>query len=193
MDFIPLLRLDKQITINKIPSFLESIKGKINEGDKIYLYDQNGIEKNKPNLCIYQRLSRDYNLWVDSGPRNLGDIVDVFLTGAERTTIHEKLYPNLNLSEIREITENKIFLRIDFEQPTDHLFPKVDGVVCFENMEKVENNFKYTDYLKQIQIKNTPLYVYENNPEKIFFWKKYNIQGILTDFDKIKRLKKYEL
>jgi hypothetical protein len=193
MELIPLIKLDKQITINKIPTFLENIKGEINEGDKIYLLDNNGIEKNKPNLCTYQRLSKDYNIWVDNGPRNLGDIVDVFMTGAETITIHEKLYHNLNLSDIREITENKIFLRIEFEQPTEQSIPTADGVVCFENKEKVENNFKYADHLKQIQIRNIPLYVYENNPEKIVFWKKYNIQGIIADFDKIKEFKQYEL
>jgi len=188
METIPLIKLTEQIKINQIPNFIEKITEQINENNTIYIQDIHGIQKNKPNICLYQRLSRDYNLWIDNGPRNLGDTVDTFMSGANTITIRESLFRKLNINDIKDITENQIFINIDLEKPTNTFFPNIDGKTIFEKRETIENNPKYNDVLKQ-QTKNTPLYIYENNPQNLTFWKKYNTQGIITNLDNIKEFK----
>ena len=57
---------------------------------KIYIFDMDGLEKDKPNLCTYQRLSSFVELWVDNGPRNIGDVVDSTMAGATDITLRKK-------------------------------------------------------------------------------------------------------
>ena len=73
----------------------------------IYVLDIDGIEKDKPNLCLYQDLSKSHVLWVDTGPRVLGDIVDVIMAGATNITIRNNLWRGLDVSSIKEITDRK--------------------------------------------------------------------------------------
>ena len=188
MENIPLITITEQIKTNQIPLLIENISTKIDENTTIYIQDQNGIQKNKPNLCLYQKLSRDYNTWIDNGPRTIGDIVDTFMSGANTITIREPLYRKLNINDIKDITENQIFLNINLEKPTNIFFPKIDGKTLFEKRETIENNPKYNNILKQ-QTKNTPLYIHENNPQNLNLWKKYNPQGIITNLDNIKEFK----
>jgi hypothetical protein len=188
MENIPLITLTEQIKTKQIPSFIEKIAKKINENTTIYILDQNGIQKNKPNICLYQKLSREYNLWIDNGPRNIGDIVDVFMSGANTITIREKYYKNLNINDIKDITENQIFININLEKPTNIFFPNIDGKTLFEKRETIENNPQNHNILKQ-QTKNTPLHVYENNPQNLKFWETYNIKGIITDINNLKEFK----
>lgn len=165
----------------------------IPEEQLIYILDLDGIDKDKPNLCTFQKRSSDYQLWVDFGPRNLGDMVDVFMAGVERATIRPNLWPNLNINEIRDISENKVFIHIDIkkEQSTMEVFDyDSDGLVNLTGKEIIENNFKYSDYLRQYGLKKK-LYSYENNPKNINYWKTLGVKTLLVDVDKYMDFKKW--
>ena len=192
MELLPLIRLKRKILVESSYS-LEDIIEKSDRYEKIYILDLDGIERDKPNLCTYQRLSASHDLWVDNGPRNLGDVVDAFMAGATDITIRASLGPNLNISDIREISENKVFANIDFESERtnrsgDLFFYDSDGLVNFNSKEKLEAGFRYHDYLKQLR---KTLYSYEVDSRNVSFWGMFGAKGLLVDIDKIEEFKKW--
>ena len=189
MDFIPLIYMkDRKIHTGKtsdaisIIDFLKQAK----EIKKIYILDLDGVEKDKPNLCTYQRLAGQIDFWVDSGPRDKGDIVDATMSGATDITLRKKLCPNLQVSEIKEISENKIYEKIDFTEELP--FNDINGFVNFNRKEEIEGNFEYSDKLKR-KIANNILYSYESELKNINYWKHFNVEGLLVDFNKLKEFK----
>ena len=44
----------------------DEVLERISKDRKIYVLDIDGIEKNKPNLCLYPKLSEHYEIWVGS-------------------------------------------------------------------------------------------------------------------------------
>lgn len=153
---------------------------------KIYILDLDGIEKDKPNLCTYQRLAGQIDFWVDSGPRDKGDVVDATMSGATAITLRKKLCPNLQVSEIKEISENKIYEKIDFNEKPP--FNDIDGFVNFNRKEEIEGNFEYRDKLKKKSANNS-IYSYENELKNLNYWKHFNVEGLLVDFNKVKEFK----
>ena len=81
MELIPLIKLKKRKVIGFNKSDLKDILKDIKDDEKIYILDFDGIERDKPNFCTFQRISGSYELWVDFGPRNLGDVVDAVMYG----------------------------------------------------------------------------------------------------------------
>lgn len=186
MEIIPLIYMkNKKIHLEKNgePISLQEFS-KIAEGkQKIYILDLDGIEKDKPNLCTYQRLQNFHALWVDFGPRNLGDIVDATMSGATDITIRKSLCPQLNVSEINEISENKIFINI--EQGKDGFLEKADGVINFNSRENTEKDYNYSSFLKKIGTTNK-IYSYESELKNRPYWEFFNVEGLLVDINKIK-------
>jgi len=162
----------------------------------IYVLDIDGIEKDKPNLCLYQDLSKSHVLWVDTGPRVLGDIVDVIMAGATNITVRNNLWHGLDVSSIKEITENKIYAGVGLKNQRDRnteIFPfyDVDGLVVFDGKNQVERDFKYGSFLKNLCIKHE-VYAYERNSKNINYWENLGATGLLVDISKIKEFKKNE-
>jgi uncharacterized protein related to proFAR isomerase len=189
MDFIPLIRMKNRNIYpgqSQDPLSLEEFLKKIDEDTKIYILDLDGIEKDKPNLCTYQRLSGSHDLWIDYGPRNLGDIVDSLTAGATDITLRRNLCHKLNISDIKEISENKIYTNIDFTE--DLSFYDTDGLVNFNTREEIETNFKYGEFFKKITLKNK-IYSYESDLNNIPYWKHFGIEGLLVDLNKFKEFK----
>ena len=189
MDLIPLIYMKKRkIHVEKTQSsitlkeFLKQVEGE----KKIYIFDLDGIEKDKPNLCTYQRLSGSQELWVDNGPRNLGDIVDATMAGATDITLRKNLCAQLYVSEIKEITENKIYENIDFDEELS--FGDADGLVNFNSREEIERNFKHSDFLKKRGLKNK-IYSYETDLENRAYWERFGVEGLLVDLNKLKEFK----
>jgi uncharacterized protein related to proFAR isomerase len=192
MEIIPCITLKKYKITNQSIS-LESISQYIKEEEILYILDLDGIQRNKPNICTFQKLSSNYQLWVDYGPRNIGDIVDIFMTGATSVTIRRALSPSLKISDIKDISENKVYLNIDFQDfkinSRDDLFLKeYDGFVNFNNKEEIEQDFKFGEHLNKIQ-KQNKIYSYENDVKNRFFWEKIGITGLLVDVNKLKEFK----
>lgn len=191
MEIIPILTLNKRVDTS-YQSKLEELLSKFDSDTTIYILDIYGINKDKPNLCIYQRLSRDFELWIDSGPRNLGDVVDVFLAGANKITIRRSIWHKIDIQGIREVSENKIYLDIDSKTIDDLNYYNVDGLVNFKTREEFENDFKLSYSLKKITSK-TNIYSYESNIKNLTYWRSQGIDNFLVDIDKIGEFKKYEL
>lgn len=156
---------------------------KLNDEELVYLIDLDAIERDKPNLDIYQKLSKKYQLWIDNAPRTLGDVVDVFMTGAANITLRINLYPKINLEKIREVTENQIYANIEMcygQGDYEKFFYDVDGITSFYNREELEKDFKKYDIIKKFSAKNK-LFLYENNKQNISYWDKLNPNGFLVD------------
>ena len=83
--------------------------------DELYVLDHDGIEKNKPNLCLYQKLSKNHELWIDAGPQTLGDVVDSVVAGATAITIRKKLWRDADIFGIKEVIENKIYVDVNLK------------------------------------------------------------------------------
>lgn len=166
---------------------------KFEEERKIYILDWDGIEKDNPNLCTFQRLSHLYEIWVDFGPRDLGDIVDAFMAGATEITIRRHLCPQLAISDIRKLSENKIYANIDFDNMNlknidDLLFYDSDGLVNLNSKVKIDQDFRYSDFLNTLKMKNK-LYSYDSNPENLSYWKQFGAEGLLVDINKFEEFK----
>ena len=116
MDIVPLIKMKNRKTVDEKSTLAFDIIKEFDEEQIIYILDLDGINKNKPNLCTYQKVSKNYSIWVDNGPRNIGDVVDSFMAGATAITINKDLFSDLNIASIRDITENKIYLNLDFKQ-----------------------------------------------------------------------------
>ena len=199
MDIIPLIHLKKRkITVEQEEYRLHfnEIIEQVDKDVNIYVLDTDGIEKDKPNLCLYQKLSKSHALWVDTGPRVLGDIVDVIMAGATNITIRNNLWHELDVSSIKEITENKIYAGVGLKNQRDRnteIFPfyDVDGLVVFDGKNQVERDFKYGSFLKNLCIKHE-VYAYERNSKNINYWENLGATGLLVDISKIKEFKKNE-
>jgi len=187
MEIIPLIKIrNKKILYRDLEDLIDKSKN-FTEDKTIFILDYDGIEKNKPNLCTYQKLSRYYDLWVDFAPKDTGDIVDCFMSGAKAAVVRKKYFKLVNAKEIKEISENKIFLNIEDKSDNPmYNHEGFDGYIVLRSREEIDDDFKYQSNIKNI-CKN--LYVYENNPDNISYWKKDEIKGLLVDFDKYERFK----
>jgi len=197
MELVPLIKTHKRQIVSDTPLTEENILEKIGENGLLYVLDIDGIKKDKPNYCIYQKLSKSFDLWIDCGPRNLGDVVDAFMAGATRITIRREFCGQLNFNSIREITENKIYTHLNLESERkkndDELFfQESDGLVTFNDKEKIELDYKYSSFLKYQSSKNK-VFSYESDPFNISFWKNYNIDNLLVDMQLIKEFEKYDI
>ncbi len=55
--------------------------------DRLYLVDLDGIERGTPQLEYIQELSRDMDLWVDSGVATADAAIDILVAGAQRAVL----------------------------------------------------------------------------------------------------------
>jgi len=184
MNLIPLIYIEnKKIRTRKnsnpitVKDFLKLYK----EKKKIYILDLDGIHRNKPNLCTYQRFTSFFEIWVDNGPRNLGDIVDTTMAGATNITLRRKLSPKLTIQEIREITENNLFENIEIN--SINKIHETDGYVVFEETIN-KSDFKIKELIKNMVSKNKT-YIYVNDVNAKSSWEKLGVAGLLVDLDKI--------
>jgi len=190
MEIIPCVTLKNYKIINNSVS-VTNISEYIKEDEILYILDLDGIEKGKLNLCTYQKLSSKYQLWIDCGPRNIGDVVDIFMAGATSITVRRTLNTSFSISDIRDISDSKVYLKIDFKDyknySDDDLFLKeYDGFVNFNNKEEIEQDFKFEDYLNKMKNK---IYCFENNPKNNSFWERFGVIGLLVDINKFKGFK----
>jgi hypothetical protein len=189
MEIVPLIYMkNRKIYLEKNGETISSlgVSNLVEDNSKIYILDLDGIDKDKPNLCTYQRFSSFYDLWVDFGPRDLGDVVDVTMAGATEITLRKNLCPQLDITKIKEITENKIYKNIDFIE--DSTSEEADGLVNFYSREENESDYKYSSSLKKLGMNNR-IYSYESKLKNRTYWKCFGVDGLLVDLGKIKEFK----
>ncbi len=184
MEIIPLIKIKNRKIFNSTIEEIILDKEHIFTDKKIYILDFDGIEKNKPNICTYQKLGKHYDLWVDFAPKDLGDVVDSFMSGARSVIVREKYYKKFNPISIKEISENNLFLFIDEKEKRNiESNDYIDGYISFKNREEVSLDFTYSSLLKPVRNK---LYIYEGKPENKKYWEKQGIKGIIVDIKNIK-------
>ncbi len=196
MEIIPLINLKKGKMVE--PKYLENVS--LNEllerfkDDKLYILDHDGIEKNKPNLCLYQKLSKHHELWVDAGPQVLGDVVDSVIAGANSITIRKNLWQDTDISGIKEISENKIYGEVTLERYSisgtiTSLVYDVDGLVVFDKKNQIEGDFKSAERLKDI-CKRYETYAYGLKKKNAAYWEKLGVTGLLIDIERAEEFKR---
>lgn len=194
MKIIPLIHIKKRKIVKSNLNNFENIEYLLNkyEDDFLYILDLDGIKKNQPNLCLFQKLSKKHDLWVDAGPRVIGDIVDSVIAGASKITVRKNLINNADIPNIKEIVENEIYMNITpkfFQSSNNNIIKtSVNGLVLFNNEINHLYDFKDQSYLKNI-VKNKT-YIYLSTKEEIQNIKKFNFEGYLVDIEKIEEFKK---
>lgn len=199
MKIIPLIHLKKRkILLEKGGDLisLDDLLEKFNKDRKIYVLDLDGIEKYKPNLCLYPKLSEKYNIWVDAGPRSIGDVVDSIMAGAINITIRKKIWPELSIPAIKEITDYEIYSDINPKnQKVQSIYLSslndVDGLVSLTNKNQLDADFKYTSFLKNMCTKYK-IYAYDSNQKNFSYWKNIGVAGLLVDMRKAMEFKTNE-
>ena len=192
MDYIPIIKIKNRKIVNCHNNEIKNIKNLLKKYQDIpiYILDSDGIKKNKPNLCLLQKLSKKYKLWIDQGPRSLGDIVDSIIAGTENITVRLNLIEYDDLINIKEIIENKIYINVE-ETNVNELSSSnnlnLDGYTMFLN-EKLLSNFKIIEYIKNFVKKNSS-YIYIKNKSELDLLNKYDFKGFLSDIEKIEELK----
>ncbi|MEF8848566.1 MAG: hypothetical protein V5A68_05475 [Candidatus Thermoplasmatota archaeon] len=182
MDFIPIITMKNRDIYDKPNGNKLDLEKIIQEDlknqERIYVLDLDGIKRNKPNLCLYQKISYLKKLIVDIGPREMGDIVDAVISGVENIVIRKERWKNFDISAIKKVTENNILQKIDLDKPVYSDQP--DGYILMENRKKIEESLKYRNYVKKIS-SNKTVYAYEKNPDNIHYWDGLNIDSLIID------------
>jgi len=193
MEIIPLLhvknrkirgRAEKRIfSLNDLSKLLNSEK-------KVYITDTDGIKSEKPNINLYQKISEKYTLWIDAGPRNIGDIVDFTMAGATMITIRRELFNEQDLESIKEIVEAKIYIDVNLQNHQKNyllnsISSNIDGIIVFPDKNQINTDFKLNEKIKMLCRKyNT--YIAESDKKKASYWKTMGAVGILTDAENLK-------
>ena len=199
MKIIPLIYFQKRKIYAEKDRDVLSLKDLltyIDKGAEVYVYDKDGVEKDKPNLCTYPKLSEHCKIWVDCGPRTLGDVVDVVMAGATSITLRKNLWPNIDVSNIREITESNIYEMLGPQNHTDQissfsLSPDVDGFVISSGKDKFKRDFIYAEAIKNI-CKRFNATVIESDETFFPYWKNIGATTLLIELNTWKKVKHRE-
>ncbi len=199
MKIIPLIYFQKRKIYAEKNGDMLSLKELFTCIDKdadLYIYDKDGVDKDKPNLCTYPKIAEHCKIWVDWGPRTLGDVVDAVMAGATSITLRGNLWPKLEISGIKEMTESNIYEMIDPQNITDKtsFFPSssdVDGYVVSSYKDKFKRNFIYDEAIKNI-IKRFNVTIIESDEAFFSYWKNIGISTLLIELNTWKKVKHRE-
>lgn len=198
MEIIPSIHLREREILEKdgskckIDGFLE----KIESLEKLYIIDHDGIERNKPNLCTYQKLSKSIDIWVDAGPNELGDVVDTIMAGATDITLRKQIWPNLDAKKIKEYAESNLYLKTDLRKQDKYhsqliMKEKIDGLVILDENNDSIGGATSIECVKSLA-ERYKMYIYETNQKNLNHWKEIGVNGIIVDLHNLKEFKKYE-
>jgi hypothetical protein len=196
MDIFPLIHIKRRRLLESLASDLASYRAMLEpyKDTVVYLLDLDGIGKNRPNLDLYQLLAGTYTLWVDAGPRKLGDVVDILMGGASRLTIRPDLWDIIDLTPIRDLTESPLYISVTATDPAyskwDVPLEQADGVVTFLTKAEHDLDFKEQSYFKEL-CKKQQLYAYEAQTKHSTYWKYLGATGLLVDINKVEEFKRY--
>jgi len=188
MEIIPFIRLKKGTVFGADQLFsVKEIKELLEEDKNLYVLDDDGIENNQPNLELYQQLSERYILWVDNGPRDLGDIFDTVMAGASTILLRTNLWQKGDVSDIQETVENMVYVAVDWRKqgPTDNNIPfpiGIQGIAVIRD-NKPEEDFN-TDELVKTLCKKYKTYITDADECNETYWKSIGAQGILIPVKK---------
>ncbi|MFO8078507.1 MAG: hypothetical protein R6U21_07705 [Thermoplasmatota archaeon] len=189
MDVIPIIHLKHQILFKKKET--ASVRALLDKHSlsSVYLYDEQGILKNHPQVDFYQKLSKVYELWVDAGPREVGDIVDIVFSGAKKIVLRPSSWVETDVKTIRDLTDHQLFCHydIDVTQREENMrYPlpdyDFDGIIVFVHGDWKKRRFATEEKIKNLAKKNHA-FVYTSDYQDQSFWKSVGFKGILVDID----------
>jgi len=197
MEVLPIIYLHKREIYDKMEGEavpLNALFDVLPPDEKVYVYDRDGLEKDKPNLYLYQKLSQRHTLWVDGGPRTLGDVVDILMAGAAALTVRQEIWRNVDVSAIKELTENEVYLCADI-RASQQTVKQVTGTLGQETGTVLFNAATLADlrtisYLQKAGKKGYKLYVCGPNDERAKYWEDKQITGLIIELPYWKRVKK---
>jgi len=149
----------------------------------LYILDYDGIAKNKPNVNIYQRLSSFSDLWIDSGPRSTGDVIDFVMAGANKITIRKDLSDSIDIAHLRELSESKFYLAVKESSLKEYVnllnISMFDGIIVLLNEKRRDIDFISASYLKNFA-SNNDIYLFNSKFRPKSHWEKMGISGLFS-------------
>lgn len=148
--------------------------------DTFYVIDINGLIKNSPQINIIQEMSKEKNLWVESGVRFVEDMMDVLMAGAEYAVLNSML---VGLDELKKICSLSQNLMLHMECKNDRVHQM--NIEHFADKAKDAGIKKFVmgsrDYwLVKTLAKNAEVYVFAKNDE-IKKLEDAGVAGVLLD------------
>ena len=78
--------------------------------ERFYIMDIEGIERNRMQIPVIDRLASEFTIWLDGGFRKLGDIEDGLVLGAEMAVVSSKSIRSMEeVRKATELSENIVF------------------------------------------------------------------------------------
>ena len=148
--------------------------------ETFYVIDINGLIKNRPQINIIQEMSKEKNLWVESGVRFAEDMIDVLMAGAEYAVLNSML---VGLDELKKICALSQNLMLHMERKNDRVHQM--NIEHFADKAKDAGIKKFVmgsrDYwLVKTLAKNVEVYVFAKNDE-IKKLEATGVAGLLLD------------
>jgi hypothetical protein len=160
---------------------LEDVLKRVEKDSLLYVLDRDGIERNNPNLDLYQMLAEHCILWIDNGPRRIDDVMDTIMAGATNLTLREDHWPSLDMPGVQDLTDDEIYLDMSKkhqeQKSLEHFYPGDIGIILF-NEETLYGSFSTESTLHK------KIYVYASSLEKNQLWTEQGITGIIIDLNK---------
>lgn len=95
---------------NTVPEPLDLMDILYETFETLLIIDLDGIQKNRPAVDIYKKISQLGDFWIDGGVRYCDSVIDLLITGAQYAVLSTKTLNDLNeLKEAFELSENIIF------------------------------------------------------------------------------------
>jgi len=191
MNIVPLIAIKKGLLLdgkdgNQIS--IDDLFKRVEKDTMLYVLDLDGIERNNPSLDLCQKLTEHCTLWIDEGPRRLDDIMDTIMAGATNITLREELWPEMDLLNVFELTDDEVYMCINstqIQQSHITVFTQRDiGVVVFNKDLPTNDDFIPVNVFKNLAIKHK-IYLYTAGSNTSSVLEERGITGILVDLNKI--------
>lgn len=95
----------------------------------VYLVDFGTGRSSEPHLNLYQKLvKQNVRVWVDAFPQTLEDVMDLFISGADRVTVRLDRFDTADLDEVLLMADGEVWLGLPFRtlDELDRLITQTD-------------------------------------------------------------------
>jgi hypothetical protein len=166
------------------PLTVDEVFARVQKDTMLYVLDSDGIDHGNPDLELYQQLTEHCILWVDDGPRRIDDVMDTIMAGATNLTIRPDHWPEVNIDEIFDLTDDEVFYAVPLGQKDQAQrstpVPPGAGIVAFFYQAGSQEDFTTDSYLKNIGI-NRKLYLYRSSAKSPSGWEEQTLAGLVVD------------
>jgi len=142
MEIVPRLLLEGRTLLSR-PHNRRSIKhlvsGLADEYERVYLADEDGVTRNKPQLDIAQAVCDEMPTIYEGGLRAGANIIDILMTGAERAAVGTATL--ISLDDLRgafKLSENITF-KVDYRDGISGSDPQIAGRALFDLARDVKD------------------------------------------------------